>query len=236
MSCVFVHEIEMSDGRMRISNIFCRRFHALHGNLMALFLTELVGDALQSLIDSTQSLEDLQKDLIREENERYDLLTTSPLPTYFEDMVKERGDLQLEHILKSPNFCHTARVPAEIRHKGILTGGPPGNLFHYDEGIPEGQARIVENDSEFMWLVQDPTTRQKCDIPLNLDNKDYFYVKGMDGKKKLILPNDAEVAEYGRGQTPIGLIAMCLSVCDWGKCPKGEIIRLLFREVIVRRN
>lgn len=188
---------------------------------MALFLTEIVGDALQFLKDTTKGLEDLRQDLIREENDRYNLLTTSPLPSYFDNLVKQRGDIQLEHILKSPNFCHTARVPAEIRHKGILTGGLPGDLFHYDEGITEGKARD-ENDSEFMWLVQDPTTRQKCDITLNVDNKDYFYVKGIDGTKKLILPNDAELAEYGTGQKPVGLIAMCFSVCDWGKCPKGK--------------
>ena len=189
---------------------------------MALFLTELVGDALQYLKETTKSLEDLREDLFREENERYNLLTASPVPSFFEDLVNDRGDLQLEHIFKYPSFCHTARVPAKIRHKGILTGGAPGDLFHYDEGVPEGKARDLVNDSEFMWLVQDPTTRQKCDIPLNLDNKDYFYVKGADGIKKLILPNDAEVAEYGTDQKPVGLIAMCLSVCDWGKCPKGK--------------
>lgn len=189
---------------------------------MALFLTELVGDALQTLKDATKPLEDLHFDLIREESERYDLLTHSPPPDLFESLLKERGDIQLDHILKFPCFCHTARVPAEIRHKGILTGAPPGDLFHYDEGVLERIGRNDENDSELMWLVQDPTTRQQCDAVLNLDNKDYFIVKGMDGTKKLVLPNDAEVAEYGRGEPPIGLIAMCLSVCDWGKCPTGK--------------
>jgi hypothetical protein len=138
--------------------------------------------------------------------------------------IPDKGDIDLDHVFKTPCFCHTAKVPAEIRHKGILTEGPARDMFSYESGISQKEADSSPNPSEFMSLVRDDSSRQECSVMLNIDHKDFFYVHQRDGWRKLLLPNDAEIAEYGTGQPLRGLVAVCFQLCPWDKCDQGVLL------------
>jgi len=183
---------------------------------------EILGDALKTLETTTVDLTELRQQLQSDIDVNYEKLKDAQLPQSAEKFMENRSDINLDDIYKTPNFCHTARLPAEIRHTGILTGSAPGDAFHFQDGISEQEAQNTPNDSEFMRLVRDDGSRQQCNATLNIDHKDYFFVTDKDGWKKLVVPNDAELAEYGRGQQLRGLIALCFKVCDWGHCPPGK--------------
>jgi len=82
----------------------------------------------------------------------------------------------------------------------------------------------MEAEGELMRLVYDSDSRQNCEVPLQMDYKDFFYVKQQEGWKKLVLPNDAELKEYGTGEPFRGIIATCLLACGWRKCPEGNLL------------
>jgi hypothetical protein len=201
-----------------------RKWHAIQGNLAALFLVEMIGDALDEISKASAfNYDQVIRELEEEDDANYKQAQNSILPQGLsKETMEEPGDINLEDVFKTPNFCHTARVPAESRHKGILLEGPPGDLFNYQQGVSEAEA-LSPNDSELFRLVRDDGSRQKCEVQLNIDAKDFFYVNDQDGWKKLVLPNDAELKEYSRGQKLRGLIAVCFAVCPWGKCPKGNL-------------
>jgi hypothetical protein len=197
-----------------------RKWNALQGTLAALFLVEILGDALNDISSaSALNYDQVIRDLEEEDDANYKQAQNSALPPGAEDIMKDLDGINLEDVYKTPNFCHTARVPAEIRHKGILLEGPPGDVLTYQQGISDAEAHQSHNidsefNSEFMVLVRDDSTRQTCGALVNLDHRDYFYVNDQDGWKKLVLPNDAEIKEYSRGQELRGLIAVCFASKD----------------------
>lgn len=81
-----------------------------------------------------------------------------------------------------------------------------------------------------MQLVFEKRFRQVCEIPPNKDYKDYFYVADTQGWGELTLPNDAELKAYGTDKPLHGFIVVCFAACDWGKCPKGNLLRDQFHE------
>lgn len=172
-----------------------------------------------------KSLLALLQDKEEEENEKF---LKAPLPAIASKIFANAtiaAELDLDAVFKAPVFCHTAKVPAEIRHKGILTQTEPGDLYNHFEGSSLIEIEAKENDSDLIRLVRDDETRQICDeVRLNIDHKDYFYLSQREGWKKLVLPNDAEQAEYGAGQQPLrSYIAVCFTQCPWEKCQKGML-------------
>ena len=57
-----------------------------------------------------------------------------------------------------------------------------------------------------------------------MDYKDYFFVSKEQGLRKLTLPNDSELREYGNGRPLAGHIMGCFRLCSWGKCPPGVLV------------
>jgi hypothetical protein len=45
------------------------------------------------------------------------------------------------------------------------------------------------------------------------ESADFFFVKVGDGWKKMVLPNDAEVREYGNGQPLQGIVSLRFTGC-----------------------
>ena len=204
-----------------------RKYHALQGNLAAIFLAEALQEAIDDIVNNNPSTYHLLRAELKVNSDTlYEKFKKAELPEEAEQTFNDgHGDIKMEDVYKSPNFCHTARLPAEIRHKGILTESPPGDMFHYVDGVSIRDAEKTPNDSDLLRLVRDDGNRQKCEARLNMDYKDFFYVNQKDGFKKLVLPNDRELEEYGsEGQELKGLVAICLAVCPWGKCPKGNLL------------
>lgn len=199
----------------------------MQGKLAALFLVEVLEDAIKELQSQESDPQTLLSSLVDKDDESYKSFFKADLPGLAFSIFGEAtvaNVIDLETVFKAPCFCHTAKVPAEIRHKGILTQTEPGNLFNYTEGISVFEADTELNNFDYMRLVREDGSRQKCDeVKLNIDHKDFFYVSEQEGWKKLVVPNDAERAEYGTGQPLRGLVAVCFTQCPWDKCEKGQL-------------
>jgi hypothetical protein len=192
----------------------------LSGNLIALTLSFVVEDALHELISAKSDPGFLDK-LRSDEEADFKFFMSSDLPKSSEQLNLPE-DIDRELVLRGPNFCHTARLPAEIRHLGILTESSMIGADSYDKGLHATTSWEFQGDGS-MPLVYDPIQRQVCPIPLNKDYKDFFVVHSHYGWSQLTLPNDAEMKAYGTGAPLRGIIAICFN-CNWGKCPKGNLI------------
>lgn len=203
------------------------KWHAIMGYLAALFLIDIVEDALEELMkraleDSSEVLSELQA----AEDVEYETFQHAPIPDGFKDVLPPNGvdGFDVARIINGPSFCHTARLPAEIRYKGILTESTLVGFSTYDVGMGLETAKKTPLENELMDLVYTEADRQTCPISTNVDYKDYFYVSNFeDSWKKLVLPNNAEVKEYRSDQILHGHIAMCFTLCPWGKCPAGVL-------------
>lgn len=204
------------------------KWQAVMGYLATFFLIEVLNDALNELASTADSDPiKLFKKLKAADDVDYAEFVNAPVP---ENLRKIMPDLKLETmdlnlLVKGHNFCHTARLPAESRHKGILTESAETGFFTYDKGVELKEAATTANEGELMRLVYTGEDRQICPVRTNMDYKDYFYVNSNDDWKKMILPNDAELNEYGNGQPLQGIIMMCFTLCTWNKCPKGVLDR-----------
>jgi len=204
---------------------------ALWGNTVALFMSEMLLDAIAE-IDTTENRESLFRHLRTKENLDYQKFTLSDLPAVEGEFLKTVGDellneTNLTAFFRSPSICHTARLPAESRYLGILTESDQIGVHDYFKGITKEVAEKMEagdGSEKLMPLVYDPKDRQTCEVELNRDYKDFFYTSDKMGWTSLTIPNKAELEAYRRGNEEYqGLLVMCLKYCDWGKCPAGDM-------------
>jgi hypothetical protein len=194
----------------------------MHGNLLALHLSFVLEDSLSELI-SAKSDPAFPDKLRADEDTDFTLFMNRTLPNTANNMGLPY-DIDRELFFRGPNFCHTARLPAEIRHLGILTESSKVGEDSYDMGTQIGKARKSSLGDGPMPLVYDPGSIQNCPVPVNKDRKDAFYVNNYYDWSQLTLPNDAEMKAYGTGEPLRGVLAVCFVECSWGKCPKGNLI------------
>lgn len=212
------------------------KWHALNGNLIALFLMEVIQDALGELQLAVQENHHLNTvallaNLTAQEAADYQNIVASELPTHSQEYHRDDPADQAQefrHVYyKEPNICHIALLPSEIRFKGILTESEPVEMLQLPDGLLDTQAydAPVSESDETLRLVGDADTRQKCPVPLNQDHRDHFYVSNREGWRHLTLPNDAELKEYGtQPPTPLkGIIAICYVGCPWDQCEEGDM-------------
>ena len=204
---------------------------ALSGNTIALFMSEMLLDAIEEIGDVSDRIT-LLRHLQTEENIEYQKFSNSDVPAPEDGFLKEVGDellneTDLTPFFRSPSICHTARLPAQSRYLGILTESDQTGVHDYFKGIPKEEADKMEtaDDSETpMPLVYDPRDRQTCEVELNRDYKDYFFSSDKMGWTTLTFPNKVELEAYGRTSGEYkGILVMCLKHCDWGKCPAGDM-------------
>lgn len=211
------------------------KWHAVMGYLGALFLLEGLEVAVKELLLTAEEDPATLLSLLRgAEDVEYAKFTNSPVPTVLHDVFPPAGvdGFDLDILVRGHNFCHTAKLPAEIRHKGILTESTKTGFYSFDKGMGLKIAKTSTNVGETMRLVYSEEDRQDCPENLQMDYKDYFYVDRSEDWKKLVLPNNAEVKEYGTADQPQlmlhGYVAMCLTLCSWGDCPAGVLTRDAF--------
>jgi hypothetical protein len=234
------HDEDCEKRRFRVSWHPGWKSHALTGNLITLFLMEVLYDALHIIqarqqqsndnnisLTATQWLAELQQ----AEDDEYYLYLQSDLPSLHERNVEWPNEEQKKEVLsiiyKHPSFCHTARLPAIIRHTGILTMSQQKGFFDYDKGIEFKEASEMTafpNDNSIP-LVYDQSVRQKCQYNIQVDFRDFFYLHGkQQDDSTLLLPNAEEQRVYRKaGETTKGIIAICYSMCDQNSCPKESI-------------
>jgi hypothetical protein len=186
---------------------------AIAGNWMALFLVDVLERAISEIESDGSDPKSLLEKLRISEEADYEIFRKSDLmemATATIGGVKKQlllpGDFDHETFYRGASFCHTARLPAEIRNLGILT-----ETSSFDSGMTSEQANATRSDEGPLPLVWFPSEkdRQQCSVPLNIDHRDGFYVHGQSGWKSLTVPNNAEMQMYGTGQKLEGLIMAC---------------------------
>jgi len=214
------------------------KYNALLGNLMALFLVELLEDSLQQIAASLSSsnggdgLETLRSKLQARQDADYEAFMSQTLDlSAFQGAMMKGFDADIDFddlsLTTSPVFCHTARRPAEIRHKGILTESSKTGITTCDPGTwLEDALAFPDTNSTSLRLVHDHERVDDCPIPTHQDSPDYFFVSGAEGHKSLRLPNNAELREYGTGAPALrGYVAVCFQPCRWRNCDKDQLLR-----------
>lgn len=208
-----------------------RKWHGLMGNLAALFLVELLDDALTDIAASSDDYSRLFAKLKDEEDREYEKGLNGSIPIdilnrFFDNEPVDNSTLSL--LVQGPVYCHTARLPAEIRHKGILTLSNKTGFTTYDAGIELLKARSDANKNNTMQLVYNEEDREDCAVTINMDHKDYFYASSAEDWQQIEIPNDSELQEYRSSQPAVvknGIVGICLAVCSWGRCPPGVLTK-----------
>ncbi|KAL7571142.1 hypothetical protein ACA910_014746 [Epithemia clementina (nom. ined.)] len=205
------------------------KWHALYGNLLTLFWIELVDDALKYVAERGSDPRALVRTLDIQEEQEFQPMRSRNVSNlkFVEQDLGDIEDIPTEVIYWNPNYCHTARVPSQIRYLGILTeseekGGPDS----YDHGSELNEVRSTTND--IMPLAWDKGLYQEfCqNYRVVIDYQDFFVVNSL-GWSKLVLPNPAEIATYGPvQQNPVllGYISICLASCGWS-CPASVLVQ-----------
>ena len=208
---------------------------ALTGNTMALYLADMLLDAIEEL-GSTLEPDELLNQLRGKEDADYEKFFQSKLP---DDIVASMapihraseefcGEVDFSHFYRSPSICRTARLPSQSRYMGIMTESKETGIRDYYKGLPltEVNERVMSESigNATMPLVYNPSDRQNCEVELNMDYKDFFYTTSKQGWSTLTIPNEVEKRAYGReSEKLLGLVFVCLVVCDWGRCPEGDL-------------
>lgn len=158
------------------------------------------------------------------------------IPGWFGDRTTHLEDVKLDVLFREPCFCHTGRLPADIRFQGFLTENfthttttiidqtyemsysRNNDIFPVEKPNPKsGQTAQAFVDSrperaDQMVLNWDDKEHQECEEHLNLDFKDTFLVSSIEGWRGVTVPNDSEL-EYYKEWDPkhaIGYILVCL--------------------------
>jgi hypothetical protein len=200
--------------------------HYLKGRLVGFFLMELLMRAIIALHELVlTSGEETAWDILMSQEETDVQLAKDSIPILgkaWEPYQSTVSAIGPNVLFKSPTVCHTALFPAQERYDGILTGKKgSSDLSDYDRGTSRYYVHFPANNGQLA-LTFDPNDRQKCDA-LEIDHKDFFWVREGDGMLSMIVPNDSELLAYRRGHQVEGLIMVCLKICPLKRCPDDVI-------------
>lgn len=217
--------------------------HAMVGHGLSLFLMEALLGALQELEEHPDTdTTALLSQLLEEDTDMHKNFTEADLPKdhlnvlQMEEVVKHDETIDASFFFKGSSMCHTARLPAQIRYKGILTetdevGGPaPFGEETYYVGFDKKDAKTKKTENGELRVVYEINKeRELCKNDevktiVKPDYPDSFYANYLDGWTKLTFPNNAEKKHYGYDPSHHrGFIVVHPRKCDWGKCPKGML-------------
>uniref|UniRef100_A0A7S2XME9 Uncharacterized protein n=1 Tax=Attheya septentrionalis TaxID=420275 RepID=A0A7S2XME9_9STRA len=206
------------------------KYHLLMGHVIGLFLIDTMLDAVRELDLLTigaKKPENILGDLKRKDEMDRDKFERSA-PELHGDWIApgdDKLDINRSLFYRKPNYCHTGLLPSMTRYKGIVTETPDmvgdtDDTFYTALG-PLETGNATDIDKPRKWQLQG-TPRQVCNVTLVKDFKDTFFARAEDGWMSLTVPNTAELKEYGPYDTQIareGLVVLCETACDWGKCP-----------------
>lgn len=239
------------------------KYHAMIGNIWAMNYLEALTDGLNDLMVEFESVEKDKEDmnaltqrllkkfdeLNQAEHDDYENLLTADfpddwvnnqMPKWFGSRSSHLEDVKLDDLHRKQCFCHTGRLPAEIRFQGFLTENfthttttiinqtyekafsRDKDIFPVEKPNPKsgltGEAFIDPRPgrADKMVLNWNDKEHQVCEEHLNLDFKDTFLVSSIEGWRGITVPNDSEL-EYYKEWDPknaIGYILVCLGMLD----------------------
>lgn len=201
-----------------------RKWHTYQGNLYALFLMEVLEDALHELkAEVGQDPAVLYKSLSEEETADFDLFEKEADLMYAHKW--QFSNVTAMELYRDPTYCHTAVVPAQTRYLGhVLNEERNDNWFRYEHGLSLKTLHytpIPEIGLSYIPVARDK--KLKCNRTLQIDSKDFFLATGrFEGYQKITVPNDVEKRVYGPHK-PKGIIAACARACVW-ECGKNPLV------------
>lgn len=216
----------------------CRKMHYLKGKLMGYFMLEMLTEAveeIEAILASDHSKKNEKKHLksflefLRSQDEEDKLLfqTTPPAVDKWPAHNTNTFDsIDTRILYRNHAICHTAMLPAQTRYEGILTNKANANSKpnDFDTGTDKFFLKPIEDGQ--LPLVWDPNDRQKC-TALEIDHRDFFYVRTDDEWVSTTIPNSSELNIYGKWGNHLskreGLIMVCLRTCPFHKCPEGVV-------------
>jgi hypothetical protein len=174
-------------------------------------MMEVIHDALQEIETKGSDPNALLVELQKQEDADYKQFREAELPDFAREALPLVEDVPGELLFKEPNMCHTARLPAQTRFKGILTESDKTGIESYDKGTPLNDVVATQNPGGKMRLTYDPNVRYEC--AAEQDFKDYYHIDQKHGVSTISLPNAREKAEYGTGTPLRGIISICFFSC-----------------------
>jgi hypothetical protein len=225
--------------------------HYLKGRLMGVFLVDMLQEALIDLdaimLSHRQDRDTVYSSLIEKEAADVRLAVQAPPPPAaqaFSQFTETMQRITPQALYKQKAICHTALLPAQERYDGILMESGHQTTVEandYDRGLNRYFMTEPVRDRKLP-LAFDPNDRQRCEA-LEIDHKDFFWVRDGDGWLSRIVPNDSELLSYRDNseermseltmhiratasngalspQEPVqGLIMVCLKICPLKRCP-----------------
>jgi hypothetical protein len=204
---------------------------ALTGNMLALFLVDALQDSIRGLqesMDKVVTLDNIEEKLVvlkDRQTKQYAALESSNASwPMLQDIPTELQDVGQDWFLRSRSLCRIAKLPAQQRYQGILTG-----RTDYDWLAREGVERTMiprrtdHKEDQPLELAHANNTRQWCNISTNNDYPDFFYVT--QNWRRTTIPSQAETDAYGKRDFH-GLIILCPVQCkilSFGKCEGDEV-------------
>jgi hypothetical protein len=147
--------------------------------MLALFLSQILVDALQDLVDHpNQDPVTLLAELKTEEDDLMERFLQADLPKaaykiYDGKPNDHDPDVDLSVLYKGPSICHIARTPALTRYLGYLTntfrvgGIVPYGKETYDTGTEKKQAATTDARGELRLVWEfNSKDRETCEVPL----------------------------------------------------------------------
>jgi hypothetical protein len=200
------------------------KVNAMAGFTLGLFLIDVLIEAVHTLGPSGYNPANKLGELKAQEDKDYNDFFRSRIDSeservtgFFNSTLSSAFDPNL--FFRERVICHTSLLPARTRYEGFLT---ESSISDFDRGVSHEEAdRSAANGK--LRLAFDPESRvPTCPVPLMIDFKDHFYANANDDWVSLVFPNKAELKAYGPFQ-PKGLLTICFVLCDWGKCPPGDL-------------
>jgi len=224
--------------------------HYIKGRLLGVFLVEMLNEALIQLdarVFSHGSRDAVLQSLLAKEQADVALARNAPIPALGHAFSQYESTVQQitpRVLYKQPAICQTALLPAQERYDGILLeSGKQSSPMAGD--YDRGQNRVFMTEpikDGKLPLVFDPNDRQRCVEELEIDHKDFFWIRQGDGWLSRTIPNDSELAVYGKpldmndntftatlhtrvlsNRQPEGLIMVCLKICPLKRCPDDSV-------------
>ena len=225
-SCLLLSFFRIVSYLSSVFRLLGRKWHAFYGNLLTLFLIEVIDDALLLIAEKGSDPKVLMDTLKAEEDRDYhNLLSKNTSNIKFPGYLEKIDDIPTQVIYWDPNFCHTARVPSQTRYNGLATESDlKGGYTSYDHGHELNEIRNQANEG--MELGFDASSYETfcTNHTVQIDHLDFFVINSY-GESKLTLPNPAEKSFFDDSSSPTalhGYIALCLATCGWS-CPRGVL-------------
>lgn len=188
------------------------KWHAFHGNVYALFLMEVMEDALLELVrKKAQDPRDIFDLLTKEEFDNYRWFEGKAGIKYANKWTI--NEVAAKKLYGDPTYCHTALLPAQTRYLGhAFNAERYDDWFSYWKGWP--LYKTEANPTKDIRLSYVPKRRtDKCDVPLSIDHPGFFVASNSyNGYQKVTIPNKAELTAYG-GHSTNGIIMVCTATC-----------------------